>query len=134
MRYMGRPVFATTIAFVGLIVFAVACCVLAACGKASESDGSSKSAQQADVDATAPGPCGVPDAAVTFDAGDGGLMSGCQVVAAPASGCNDEEYLMACHGGSGVEPNEPDPSFECHPGGSGQPPPGRTYFICCPCH
>jgi hypothetical protein len=75
-----------------------------------------------------------PDSADTYDAGGGGLASGCQLVLpAPSSGCRDAEYLLACHGGSGVELQDPDPSLGCH-GQDAPPVPGRLVYHCCPCH
>jgi hypothetical protein len=104
---------------------------LVGCGKDSESNGSSKSAQQAED--AAPGPCIVPDAAVTLDGGDGEPPTGCQLLQpVPSDSCRDEEYLLACHGGI-PDFKEPDPSLACHPP-DGQPIPGNVVYRCCPCH
>src|SRR5947209_1581848 len=87
-------------------------CALLACGHGSESNGSTKSAEQAG-DASDAASCIVPDGADTYDAGNGGLASGCGV-GPVGSGCLDHEYLLTCHGGSGVELQAPAPALGCH--------------------
>lgn len=105
--------------------------VLIACAKDSESNGSSKSAQQAEDAAVST--CSVPAAAVTLDGGDAEPPTGCQVVQpVPSDGCRNEEYLLACHGGV-PDFKEPDQSLGCHPQ-DGQPVPGNIVYRCCPCH
>jgi hypothetical protein len=111
-----------------VVLWTTGVCPLAACGKDGESNGSSQSAQQVDDGGLDARPCIIPDAAVTYDAGDGGLVSGCQP---NLGGCeDDQEYGMVCHGGSGVDLQEPDPSLRCRGVGAA---PGRNLTYCCAC-
>jgi hypothetical protein len=111
-----------------------------ACAKRVDGPAASAAAAEQASDSGDGGACVIPDAADTYDAGDGATpTSGCRVKAdgvlgdingSQRQGCAAQEYGLVCRG---PDVDLQAASLACNHPKFDSPPAGLDVYYCCPC-